>query len=473
MPVSPTRWAQGPVNESDRHASRGTPHVLARIPSLAAEESLDDEDNARLDRRSKRFGRGFSLKVLAVSGCLLFLAALLWGFVFDKNEKPNPAGSSTAVTEPFRPQPPAPNAPVAPRWGGSSADPTSWQAGTAAGNSSDANPYQFGGAGPAEPEYPSGRPTWAAGPSQPGSTSLPVQAGGPNRYGEQRETPPFDETPDWTTQPYPNTANRSTAPSWRTGQDVTAPTGTPTVARRETVRDFTPASPLPANGNGNTAFPAGSEPRQAGPGDYRALPDWAVPQDGRDLTMPSGLGQPAGSSSNRPASLAERAPIEAPAARGDGRSEYRAAPRPEFRSPYAEPDRPAYQGTPSSGSYPGPGAPPSARPTWTGSGSTNPLPNYRPAPSGPASYQGLPEGQAVPPSVTWPSTSSATAWPTDRGAPMPGSRPSEYGTGPAATPSAYDAQTPASGAAAARFDQTIQKAPSQPPRYEPPAAWQY
>ncbi len=423
-PVSPTRRAQGPVHESDRHVSCGTPHVLARIPSLVAEENSFDEDGAPPPRKVKSLGSAFSLKVLAVSGCLLFLAALLWGFVFDKNEKPNATGPSTAVTEPFKPQPPAPNAPVAPRWGGSSADPTSWQAGTPAGHSSDAGPYQLGGAAPSAPEYPSGRPVWAGGPSQPASSTLPVQAGGPNRYGEQRVTQPLDETPDWTTQPYPNTAHRTTAPSWRTGQDGAAPGGTPSLARRERVGEFNPTSPGPADGS--TAFPAGSEPRQASPEDYRALPRWAAPQEGRDLTTPSGLGQPTISSSNRPTSLAERAPIEAPAARGDDRGEYRATPTPEFRSPYADRDRPA-------------------------------------------SYPRVPEGQAVPPSVTWPPSANTTGWPADRGAPTANDRPSEYGTGRAAAPSASDFYAPPrSGAAAARFDQTIQNAPSQPPRYEPP-----
>ncbi len=306
--------SRGPTGESGDLDNM--PHVLARIPSLAS-EPLDDETEGASP--SRLWSSRASLKILAAVGGALFLLAL-WGFVFDRNKSKDEADAPIAGKEPFRPEVPAPNAPEAPRWAGlpSGSEP---RPGEAKGPiSAEARP------GPVEMSAAGGGP-WM-GPGQPTADRSPV----PWTLSEQSTSPASpawsaqamgrsEPVPDWTTQPYPSTADRSKPPVW----DMAAGPGqlsAPDESGRGVGASDAPPS---ARAAVNPIYRDDRDPSGTAPAAYTG-PASAGQRETAGYVSPPDPGQGLPGASNRPVSLAQRPPLDRqlPAA---------AAPSQDFRNP--------------------------------------------------------------------------------------------------------------------------------------------
>lgn len=280
-----------------------TPQVLARIPSLAS-ELPEDDPVAEGAGESRLLGSRASLKILAAVGGALFLLAL-WGFVFDRNKSKEETEGPVSSKEPFRPEVPAPNAPEAPRWAGL---PSGTQPGAHGGQvpiSAEARPVPpdatAAGGGPwMEAGTPAAerdpRPwTLSQGSSAPASPAWNGQDAG-------RSEP----VPDWTTQPYPSTADRTRPPAWDM-QPAPSFMGSPGGAPRQDVA----ASDAAAGTRSavNPVYRDDRDPARAAPAAYTdpALGGSRWPATD---SRPADAGQSPPASSNRPVSLAQRPSLE-------------------------------------------------------------------------------------------------------------------------------------------------------------------
>ncbi len=302
-PVSGTRGpvVRGPAGPGDAAAMDSTPQVLARIPSLAS-ELPDDDPVAEGAGQSRLLGSRASLKILAAVGGALFLLAL-WGFVFDRNKSSNQeAGGPVSAKEPFRPEVPAPNAPEAPRWAGLSAGaepragglgPISAEARPVSPDAPTAAAGPWTGAGPTGGDRGPMPWTLSQGSSAPASPAWNGQDSG-------RSEPVID----WTTQPYPSTADRTKPPVWDMSPG-TGPAGSVAGARWH---DLLP-SDAAARSAVNPVYRDDRDPARAAPAAYTdpAMSGSRWPAaDSRPAD--SGQGMPA--SSNRPVSLAQRPSLD-------------------------------------------------------------------------------------------------------------------------------------------------------------------
>lgn len=292
--------AREPMPPGDSDALDSTPQVLARIPSLAdAPADYDEMDPAG---QSRLFGSRTSLKILAAVGGALFLLAL-WGFVFDRNKSKDETTGPVSTKEPFRPEVPAPHAPEAPRWAGAPASTDPRAAETNGPISAEARPGPTDTAAPSGP-WPTGHPPSAD--RAPVPWTLSEQSASPASPAWNGQNAPRSEpVPDWTTQPYPSTADRSNPPTWE------LPAGTTPLAVAGAPRhDVWPNDPAAAaRAAVNPVYRADQDPARAAPTAYTdpasSGPRWPTADQG-----PTDTRQPVPGAANRPVSLAQRPSLD-------------------------------------------------------------------------------------------------------------------------------------------------------------------
>lgn len=310
-PREPVSAAESPAVRSPSasratEAVESTPQVLARIPSLADE--LPDEDPVAEDAgQSRLLGSRASLKILAAVGGALFLLAL-WGFVFDRNKSSKEEASGpVSAREPFRPSVPAPNAPEAPRWTGLPAGSEPHVSGNQGPISAEARP--------APPDAP-----MAAEGSRRGSplartdrdpmpwTLSQGSAAPASPAWNGQDAVPSEPVPDWTTQPYPSTADRTRPPTWDTAPSTgLGSRSSPPVAGGP--RPEMSPSEAVARSAVNPVYRDDRDPTGPAPAAYTD-PSLGGSRWPAADTRPTDAAQPAPASTNRPVSLAQRPSLD-------------------------------------------------------------------------------------------------------------------------------------------------------------------
>ena len=293
---------RGPSVAGESGVLDSAPQVLARIPSLAG-EPLDCDAEVEGAGQSRMLGSRTSLKILAAVGGALFLLAL-WGFVFDRNKSKDESSGPVSTKEPFRPEVPAPNAPEAPRWAGipASTDP---RAGEARGPiSAEARPA------PADSTVPGGPWMGSTPPSpdrSPVAWTLSEQSASPaSRAWDGQDAGRTEPAVDWTTQPYPSTADRTKAPMW----DLPAGTNQPAAAAAASRRDAWPSDATAAGRAAvNPVYRDDRDPSRAAPTAYTGPASSGSQWPAADPRA-ADIQQAAPGASNRPVSLAQRPSLD-------------------------------------------------------------------------------------------------------------------------------------------------------------------
>ncbi|MGO8753426.1 MAG: hypothetical protein ACLQNE_46410 [Thermoguttaceae bacterium] len=227
QPAANPKSGRRPAAARNPSETRDVPRVVARVPDLNDEPEYDEEPSETevpgIWRRCLR--SQLSYQALAAWGVILLVVAV--AIVAGQRSKKETASKDFGTREG-----PAPNAPMAPRWTGTSADSSNWQSG--APNSGPAGTESA--TSPPNIEIPTGStraPAETATAATPDGSYAAWNGGlAANEQG----------MPDWRTQPYPNTAEKQALPpSWSDRGPETGYAAQQTAPRRDLGRPQTAA----------------------------------------------------------------------------------------------------------------------------------------------------------------------------------------------------------------------------------------
>lgn len=257
------------------------PHIVSRMPDLGSGETeIPNERPRRRRRRSPPRKSTLSSKTWTWIGMgsmsvVLIAVALFWNGE-DSSESPGDERAAWELKSP------APDAPMAPVWGGAPAEGTDWQ------NAAAGSPYQqpggyasspsFSTADPVsqppswdDPSQVSSSPSWA-GQQEASAWGGPTQtpAGAPQSPWDQTTNPNYPnpqgyagQQPTWQSQPNPSAAPASSwpAPPYASAgehmQAETSPWGNDTRSTRMAASSPRTAMAAPTSGYTPTSPPTG------------------------------------------------------------------------------------------------------------------------------------------------------------------------------------------------------------------------